>query len=78
MEEKNRNAVVITGRPSQMVASHANTATAEGIVMAIEAAEKNESQSQGNPVANMWCTHTPNTKLIVATVDKRVHDALET
>ena len=38
IEEKNRNAVVITGRPSQMVAIQANTATAEGTTMTMRRA----------------------------------------
>ena len=74
IDEKNRNAVVMTGFPSQMVASQANTATADGNVMTIDAPEKNASPSAGNPVANMWCTHTPNPKIIVATVDRATRE----
>ena len=51
-----------------MVASQANTATAEGMTIAIEAAEKNDSPRPGSPVANMWCTHTPKPRIMVATV----------
>ncbi len=69
IEEKNRNAVVMTGRPSQIVASHANTATAEGTVITIEAPEKNDSPSPGRPVANIWWTQTPKPRIMVATVD---------
>ncbi len=32
------------------------------------AAEKKLSASVGRPVANMWCTHTPKPRTIVATV----------
>ena len=61
-------AVVITGRPDQMVAIQANTATALGRVMTNEAPPKNESASGGMPVANMWCTHTPKPSTMVSTV----------
>src|SRR5581483_2593823 len=70
IEEKYRKVVVMTGRPSQMVAIQANTATADGKTIAIEAPEKNESPSPGSPVANMWCTHTPKPSTMVATVDR--------
>ena len=69
IEAKNRKAVVITGRPSQMVASQANTATAEGNTITIEAPEKKDSPRPGRPVANMWCTQTPKPRIMVATVD---------
>src|SRR5947209_18147885 len=65
---KNMNAVVNTGLPVQIVAIHANTATALGTTMMIEAALKKESEMLGSPVANMWCTHTPKPSTIVATV----------
>src|SRR3569832_2431635 len=51
VEEKNKKAVVMTGLPSQIVASQANTATAEGNTIAIEAPEKNDRPSPGRPVA---------------------------
>jgi hypothetical protein len=51
---KNMNAVVKTGRPFQIVASQANTPTALGTAMMIEAALKNDSDTLGKPVANMW------------------------
>ncbi len=70
MLAKNRKAVVITGLPVQMVAIQANTATALGITMISEAPEKNDSPSVGRPVANMWCTQTPNPRIMVATVDR--------
>src|SRR6185437_4415324 len=70
MEEKYKKAVVITGRPSQIVASQANTATAEGKTIAIEAPEKNDRPRPGRPVANMWCTHTPKPSTMVATVER--------
>src|SRR5579862_5656662 len=70
IEEKYRNAVVITGRPSQRVASQANTATADGKTMAIDAPEKKDSPRPGRPVANMWWTHTPNPSTMVATVER--------
>ncbi len=42
-----------TGRPVQMVAIHAKTATADGIEMISEAAPKTDRASVGRPVANM-------------------------
>ena len=66
---KKRNAVVIIGRPVQIVAIHAKTASALGIAMMIDAPLKNDSASDGRPVANMWCTQTPKPSTIVATVD---------
>ena len=67
---KNRNAVLNTGRPPQIVAVQANTATALGRVMMMRgAAEKNDSDRLGRPVANMWWTQTPNPSAMVATVD---------
>ena len=68
MLAKNRKAVVITGRPVQIVAVQANTATALGTVMMIEAPLKNDSARAGMPVANMWCTQTPKPSAMVATV----------
>ena len=53
MEQKNRKAVVITGRPYQIVAIHAKTATAEGTVITIDAPEKNDKPKPGSPVANI-------------------------
>ena len=53
IEAKNRNAVVKTGRPVQIVASQANTATALGTVMTIDAPEKKDRLRPGRPVANM-------------------------
>src|SRR6201996_9847146 len=67
-EAKNRKAVVKTGLPVQMVASHANTPTALGNAMMMEAAEKKDRDMPGRPVANMWCTHTPKPSTMVATV----------
>src|SRR3569833_3815229 len=69
IEAKYMNAVVITGRPSQIVASQANTATADGTTIRIEAPEKNAMPSPGKPDTNMWCTHTPNPRIMVATVE---------
>ena len=66
---KNRNGVRNTGRPVAMVASQANTATALGMAMTIEAALKKESASVGRPVANMWCSHTPKPRIMVGTVE---------
>ena len=63
---KNRKAVVKTGRPVQIVASQANTATALGMAMMIDAALKNDSARGGRPVANMWCSQTPKPSTIVA------------
>ena len=65
---KNRNAVVNSGRPVQIVAIQANTATALGMTMMKLAALKNESENGGRPVANMWCTQTPKPSTIVVTV----------
>ncbi|KGX50640.1 hypothetical protein Y027_5376 [Burkholderia pseudomallei TSV5] len=42
-----------TGRPVQIVASHANTATALGTEISMLAAPKNASASGAMPVANM-------------------------
>ena len=42
-------------------------------MIAIEAPEKNDSPSPGSPVANMWCTHTPKPRIMVATVDSGHH-----
>src|ERR1700710_311052 len=67
-EAKNANGVVNTGRPVQIVASHANTPTALGTAMMIEAALKNDSEMLGSPVANIWCTQTPKPSTMVATV----------
>ena len=50
---KNRNGVLNTGRPDQIVAIHANIATALGIEITMLAAPKNASASAGMPVANM-------------------------
>ena len=50
---KNRNAVVITGRPVQIVMIQAKTPTELGTAMMIEAALKKDSYTEGNPVANM-------------------------
>jgi hypothetical protein len=53
MLAKNRKAVVMTGRPSQIVAIQANTATALGTEMMIDAPLKNDIARLGSPVANM-------------------------
>src|SRR5664279_215927 len=66
---KNRNGVVNWGLPVQMVAIQAKTATALGTAMTKLAALKKDSDITGRPVANMWCTHTPKPRIIVATVD---------
>ncbi len=50
---KKRKAVVITGRPVQMVAVQAKIATALGMTMMSETPLKNDSARVGNPVANM-------------------------
>ncbi|OIQ68352.1 hypothetical protein GALL_500540 [mine drainage metagenome] len=68
-EEKNRNGVLNTGRPVQMVAIQAKTATALGMAMTKLAALKNDSDKAGMPVANIWCTHTPKPMNIVEMVD---------
>src|SRR6202046_3707280 len=65
---KNMKAVVKIGRPNQIVASQANTPTADGSAMMMEAALKKLSDTPGNPVANMWCTQTPKPSTMVATV----------
>ena len=49
MPAKNRKAVVKTGRPVQIVAIQANTATALGMAMMIEAPLKNDSASARQP-----------------------------
>src|SRR6185437_15048862 len=66
--EKYRKAVVNTGRPVQMVAIHANTATALGITITMLEALKYDSDMTGRPVANMWCAHTPKPSTMVVTV----------
>jgi len=65
---KNLNAVVNTGRPVQIVATHANTDTAEGITITKLAAAKNPIAITGKPVENMWCTQTPKPSTIVRIV----------
>src|SRR6476469_1672726 len=65
---KNRNGVRNTGRPVQIVPSQANTATALGTTIAKLAALKNDSDTDGSTVANMWCTQTPKPSTIVVTV----------
>src|SRR6185312_991939 len=65
---KNLKAVVNTGRPVQIVATHANTETAEGITITKLAAAKNPIAITGNPVENMWWTHTPKPSTIVRIV----------
>ncbi len=60
--------MVNTGRPVQIVAVQAKTATALGRVMMIEAPEKKPRARLGRPTANMWCTQTPNPRAIVPTV----------
>src|SRR4051794_32098486 len=66
---KNRNGVAKTGRPVQIVAIQANTATALGTEITMDAALKKESEMIGRPVANMWWTQTPNPRIMVATVE---------
>ena len=58
----------MTGRPHQIVAIQAKTETALGMVMMNEAPLKNDSDRNGMPVANMWCTQTPKPRIIVVTV----------
>ena len=65
---RNRNGVRKTGRPCQIVAIQANTETALGIAMTMLAPLKKESETVDSPVANMWCTHTPNPRIPTATV----------
>ena len=69
MREKNSEAVLMISRPVQMVAVQANTATALGMVMMIEAPLKKARAMLGRPVANMWWTQTPKPSAMVATVD---------
>src|SRR5690348_5860892 len=71
---KNLNAVVNTGLPVQIVATQANTDTAEGITITKLAAEKNPNATEGKPVANMWCTHTPKPSTIVRIVANTTAD----
>src|SRR4051794_38449307 len=56
--------------PFHIVAIHAKNWTPLGIVMMRLAAEKNDIESGGMPVANMWWTHTP--KLMKAIVTSAV------
>ena len=56
-----------TGLPSHSVAIQANTWMPIGIAMAVLAAEKNESDSSGRPVVNMWWTHSPKLRKPTAT-----------
>ena len=69
MPAKKRNAVVKTGRPVQIVAIQAKTATALGMAMMIDTPLKKDSARSDRPVANMWCSQTPKPSTIVATVD---------
>src|SRR6185312_2518357 len=62
-----------TGLPNHMVAIHANTAIALGIVMRKLAPLKNDIDTAGSPVANMWCTHTPKPMRPVAIVDSATY-----
>jgi hypothetical protein len=66
--EKNMKAVVKTGLPVQIVAIQAKTPTALGTAIIIDAALKKDKETPGSPAANMWWTHTPKPKTIVATV----------
>ena len=52
-----------------MVAIQQKTPMALGMAMTKLAALKNESDSAGSPVANMWWTHTPKPTSIVDTVE---------
>ena len=51
--------VCSTTRPFHIVTIHAKNCTPLGIVISRLTAEKNARASDGRPVANMWCTHTP-------------------
>ena len=51
---KNRNGVLNTGLPSQIVAIHENTATELGIEITMLAAPKMDRATVGKPVANIW------------------------
>src|SRR6185312_3672509 len=62
-----------TGVPNHIVAIHANTAIALGIAMMMLAPLKNDIDTPGSPVANMWCTHTPNPMMPVAIVDSATY-----
>jgi hypothetical protein len=64
----NRNGTLRTGRPCQIVASQAKTATALGIEITRLAALKKSAERSGIPVANMWCTQTPKPRMPVETV----------
>ncbi len=48
-----------TVRPTSTVPISANTWIAAGIATASEAADTRPSDSEGSPVANMWCTQSP-------------------
>ena len=63
-----------TGRPRITVAVHANTWTPLGIVIRRLAAAKKIIVTLGRPVANMWCTQTPNPMKPVATVASATHE----
>ena len=63
-----RNGTLKTGRPYQIVASHATIDTPLGIVTVMLAPLKNDMANCGSPVANMWWTHTPEPTTPVATV----------
>jgi len=49
-----------TDLPAMIVATQANICTPLGMAISRLAAEKKLSERFGRPVANMWCTHTPN------------------
>ena len=45
--------------PASRVAKKHTNCTAVGMATADDAAEKSASVMPGNPVVNMWCTHSP-------------------
>ena len=63
----NSAGVVSCTLPRAKVAIQANTWMPLGIATAMLAAWKNDSDSCGMPVANMWCTHRPKLRNPVAT-----------
>ena len=65
---KNRNGVENAGRPVEMVPSQEKMEIALGTAMMIDTALKKDSAIGGKPVANIWCSHTPNPSTTVSTV----------
>jgi hypothetical protein len=65
---RNRNVVFRIGRPVQMVAIQAEKDTALGRTISSDTTLKKARARLDRPVANMWCSQTPNPSTMVSTV----------